>query len=207
MSRGTAEKGVCTSSGGQGGRRRSGTSTSCEPATGPRAAAMVKPGQVRCGHCSDPGLGAAPCRDRLWEGSRERGGRWRSWDRAHQPSACAAAGAPHHPSLQPARSCPRVPRHGTGSAERCQQQWREHRGHPLCHQTQGPGWKCPTEDFSGLQHLHGPICAGRGWGQPGAEPPSQRAEQPRAREGEWGRSSPRCRCLLALLFTSSLLAP
>lgn len=156
---------------------------------------------------TDPWLGAAPCQDRLWEGSRERGGRWRSWDRAHQPTACAAAGAPRHPSLQPARSCPRVPRHGTGSAEHCQQQWREHRGHPLCHQTQGPGWKCPTEDFSGLQHLHGPLRAGRGWGQPGAEPPSQRAEQPYAREGEWGRSSPQCRCLLALLFTSSLLAP
>lgn len=166
---------------------------------------------------TEPGLGAAPLQeDRLWVGSGEQGGRWRSWDRAHQPRVCAAAGgawripflwqrvggtsprvhcgwAPCHPSPQPARSCPRVPRDGTSSTERCQQQWREHRGHPLCRQTQGPGWKCPTEDFSGLQHLHGPIRAGRGGGQPGAEPPSQRAEQPRAREGEWGRSSPRSR--------------
>lgn len=63
-SRGTAGKGACTSSGGRGGRRRSGTSTSCEPATGPRAAAVVKPGQVRRGHCSAPG------RIRVWELSR-----------------------------------------------------------------------------------------------------------------------------------------
>lgn len=80
MSRGTAGKGACTSLGGRGGRRRSGTSTSCEPATGPQAAAAVKPGQVRHGHCSAPGL------IRGWElpragtgsgkaaGSREGGG-------------------------------------------------------------------------------------------------------------------------------------
>lgn len=47
-SQGTAGKGACTSLGGQEGRRRSGTIISCEPAVGPPAAAMVKPGQVRC---------------------------------------------------------------------------------------------------------------------------------------------------------------
>lgn len=56
---GTAGRGACTSLGERGGRRRSGTSTSCEPPVGPPAAATEKPGEVRSSHhglCSVLGL-------------------------------------------------------------------------------------------------------------------------------------------------------
>ena len=86
------------------------------------------------------------------------------------------------------RSCPRVPRHGTGSAEQRQQQRRERRGYPLRCPTQRPGGKRPTEDFPGLQHLHGPIRASAGGGQPGPEPLSRSTGQPPAHKGEWDKS-------------------
>lgn len=91
-SQGTAGKGACTSSGGQEGRRRSGTIISCEPAVGPPAAAMVKPGQVRCGLWE--GCRATCQEDRLWIGTSEWGGRWRSRNGAQLPRALQPEGFP-----------------------------------------------------------------------------------------------------------------
>lgn len=91
-SQGTAGKGACTSLGGQEGRRRSGTIISCEPAVGPPAAAMVKPGQVRCGLWE--GCRATCQEDRLWIGTSEWGGRWRSRNGAQLPRALQPEGFP-----------------------------------------------------------------------------------------------------------------
>lgn len=80
-SQGTAGKGACTSLGGQEGRRRSGIIIFCEPAVVPPAAAMVKPGQVRCDLWE--GSGTMCWEDGLWIGTGEWGGRRRSRNRAH----------------------------------------------------------------------------------------------------------------------------
>lgn len=74
---GTAGTGACTCLGGRGGRRRSGTSTSCKPPVG-QPAATVTPGQVRGSQhrlCSKPGL---ILEHNSLVGSEEHGGTWRS---------------------------------------------------------------------------------------------------------------------------------